>query len=368
MPKKCAECSKKAENGKSRCASCRERHSKSAHAARKRKVDATVRFRCAGCDTEKLSSAFPDGTKTRSATALCTECVDAEVEIKKCLGNCSKWHNIECFTVSTRVCDGGKRIARCAPCQEKHLEKAIERSKTANGKAIQKRYREGEAGTAANKRYREGEAGQARTKRYREGAAGLAKARRGSRRRNKLRMLDPSMQMMNAINCAARHLIRGSHETSPTFVARTGRSEASFLSSLEAKAAQLGFDWDDRDSYQMEHQIPIEAYNHTDAIDRKRCWSKANVTLATAQANKEKGIQIIDELCVRVGAQNWPKSWEGKIPDEAARQVFYERTKAQHPLVAGGGFDSDDDEGDEEEDSDEDSDDEELEEEDSDSD
>ena len=355
MPKKCAECSKKAENGKSRCASCRERHSKSAHAARKRKVDATVRFRCAGCDTEKLSSAFPDGTKTRSATALCTECVDAEVEIKKCLGNCSKWHNVERFAVSKLVCDGAQRIARCAPCQEAKLKKATEYSKTANGKAATKRYREGEAGTSANKRYR-------------EGATGQAKARRGSRRRNKLRMLDPSMNMAMLVHSAARHLLAGRIETSPTFVARTGRSEASFLSSLEAKAAQLGFDWDDRDSYQMEHQIPIEAYNHTDAIDRKRCWSKANVTLATAQANKEKGIQIIDELCVQVGVENWPQSWEGNIPDEAAKQAFYERALAQHPLVAGGGFDSDDDEGDEEEDSDEDSDDEELEEEDSDSD
>lgn len=350
MPKKCTDCSKNAEDGKSRCASCRSRHSKSNNAARKREVDATVRFRCAGCDTEKLSSAFPDGTKARFATSLCTECVDAEVEIKKCLGNCSKWHNIECFTVSTRVCDGGKRIARCAPCQEAKLKKATEYSKTANGKAIQKRYREGEAG-------------QAGAKRYREGAAGLANARRGRRRRNKLIKLDPSMNMMNAINCAARQLITGARETSPTFVARTGRTEANFLSALEVKAAQLGFDWDDPTTFEMEHLLPQEAYNHTDAIDRKRCWSKANVTLATEQANKEKGIQIIDELCVQVGAENWPQSWEGNIPDEAAKQAFYERTKAQHPLVAGGGFDSDDDEGDEEEeDSDEELDDEELDE------
>jgi len=236
----------------------------------------------------------------------------------------------------------GKPLTRCKPCNEKKNAQNAEYQKTdagkaANqrydesdkGKAVQKRYDESELGKAANqrydesdkgkataKRYDESEAGKDRNKRYLEGDAGQASTKRFRDNRQERRRESTAMRMDNAIMCASAGLISGRRESSPTFLERTSfASEVQYIDVLKGTFVP-GMTRDNHGVvWEVEHKIPREAYDFDDPEDVKRCWSVKNVHAMTVADNLEKSWKLLDEYITAAGVENFPKAWNGKVPD-----------------------------------------------------
>ena len=239
---------------------------------------------------------------------------------------------------------------QCSGC----LTKKAAYKKKPKGKASITRYKNGESGKAKNKRYRDGEAGKATNKRYKKGEAGQATADRFAAKRTKRRQKSEAMRLDNNIMCAADHLIRGEHETSPTFVARTAfTSSKEFLDVVKASCVLKGLDFDKRETWELDHKIPREAFDFEDLEDVKRCWSAANIHVMTPADNKEKSWKLIDEWIAEAGPACYPAAWDGKPPTEEMKKAHHEKMMAEKPVA-----DDDDDEVDDEFDEFEDEDDE----------
>jgi hypothetical protein len=196
---------------------------------------------------------------------------------------------------------------------ERYKEKDKKRKKNATGKATAKRYKDGEAGQEA--------------------------IQRGFEARKQRRRDDPAVAMMHAVHAAAKDLVSGRHQSSPTFVARTSfTSEASFLAHLEGILDAKGWTWEDHGTvWHIEHKIPQQAFDFSDPEDIKRCWSHANVHAMTKEENDEKHFKIIDSFCTEAGSDRFPKSWNGAIPTEEQKQAFYARVQAGQAQNTGAG-------------------------------
>jgi len=257
--------------------------------------------------------------------------------------------------------------SKCAVCRPKHAATChtspnhaatvAKHDRSDKGRARHKRYQTSDKGKAIAKRSRCSEKGQARAKR----ALAVCKARRKA---------DPAYAMMGNIKRAASKLVKGKHETSPTFVARTGfASETSFLAHMRSEAAKIGCSMSDygRRRWEMEHKIPVEAYDFRNPVNIKRCWSRANLHAMPPKENKEKAIQILDDLVREIDPAFWPLSWEGKMPTADEKQAFYAQAKAAWQPYEAAGYDSDDEEDDEDDEEDEEDEEDDDDEEDSDS-
>jgi len=242
----------------------------------------------------------------------------------------------------------GKPLTRCKPCNETKNEHNAEYQKTEAGKAAQKRFKtsdkgkvvikrydESELGKATDKRYAESELGKASQKRYREGDAGQAAAKRFSDRRTERRHESTAMRMDDTIMSASNSLIRGHRMTSPTFLKRTSfASEVQFFEVLEATFAP-GMNFKNHGpAWETEHKIPREAYDFDDPDDVKRCWSAKNVHAMTPEANMEKSWKLIDEYITAAGVENFPKAWNGKVPDAAFKAAHNAKMVAQKAIEA----------------------------------
>jgi len=251
----------------------------------------------------------------------------------------------------------GKPLTRCKPCNEtkaaqdaeyqkteagkerKNLYKTSDKGKAANqrydesdkGKDRNQRYDESDKGKERNQRYDESELGKERNqrakrsdkgketnKRYLEGDAGQAKAKRFADNRTERRRGSTAMRMDSNIMSASNQLISGDRMTSPTFLERTSfTSEVQYIKVLEATfEGEMDFK-NHGPVWEVEHKIPREAYDFDDPEDVKRCWSVKNVHVMTVAANKEKSWQLLDEYITAVGVANFPKAWNGKVPDAA---------------------------------------------------
>lgn len=271
-----------------RCARCHDKHKENSHAKRNAEIAA------------KREAA----AKTRAEEV-------AGRETKKCIG-CRKVLVVEeCFGLNKK----GNPLARCNGCVVKHSATSLAYSKTAARKASVKRYLSGEAGRAR-------------------------KVRENSTRKMR-RFFDKGFAMNETISTAASALLSGSHETSPTFIARTSfASEHEFLEHMKSTLPEglvledvYGEPEDDDDRsvwdawcdrfYQQEHRIPRENFDHSNPVDVKRCWSKANMLLRTARANTEKSYTLLDSEIEAVGAEHWPLAWNGVPPTEAQKLELY---------------------------------------------
>jgi hypothetical protein len=223
--------------------------------------------------------------------------------------------------------------AKCKTCRPKALKKNSAYDKSEKGKAANKRYDDSEKGKARDKRYDDSEKGKAANKRYRQGEAGAEKKEREkATKRARREDGDEAFRMMDAVKNAANKLISGVRDTSPTFVQRTSfRSEVHFLSHMRAMVKLIpGVKFGERDKWNVEHRIPVQAYDFTDPEDMKRCWSPGNVRATTPTENMEKSIKIIDELCLEVGAERWPKAWGDRLRTEEEKQAFYASAKLSY--------------------------------------
>jgi len=307
MEKKCAKCSNLAVPGKSRCHGCAERNNIAIQRRRDEKYK-QQNWRCPGCDCQKPSDAFEDLKTAMSLDGQCSDCVAAGVEIKRCKGSCYQWRAVGCFPVSKHHRDGGRSIVMCAPCEEKNA---------ANVRAFQS--------TGA---------GQSSAKKYQGGPKGNAAYKRGVKRAAQWRSEDQSAHECNRLHLAAAGILSGHQDTSPTFTAATGWSADGFCQHMKAVVESGGppMQWDDRSSFQIEHRIPKEAYDFTNAEDIRRCWSAANVSALTQKANSAKSWKIIDSECIAVGAMYYPASWGDQIPIGDHREALYTKFRSPNLL------------------------------------
>jgi hypothetical protein len=210
----------------------------------------------------------------------------------------------------------GKATAKRARTSEKGKATAKRARTSEKGKATEKRYAKSEKGKATAKRARTSENGKAANKRYDESEKGKAANKRCTANRQDRRRASTAMRMDNTILCAANKLISGRIKTSPTFVERTGfASEAEFLAAVEA-TFQPGMTFANNGTvWELDHNVPREAYDFDDPEDIKRCWSPKNVHALTCSANAEKSWKLIDQYILEAGLECLPVAWNGKFPD-----------------------------------------------------
>ena len=242
---------------------------------------------------------------------------------KKCPG-CKGNKTLDQFGI--KKIDNGKAIpyVKCGKCRAR----ANAWKKTEKGKAANKKNKTSEKGKAsqkrASKKHAQSEKGKASRKLARESEAGKERRRRFNATKRQRRKEDPAFAMMEAIRCAATHLASGERKKSPTFVQRTSfKSSVHFRNHLRSKLPNGVLFNDHGKKWEVEHKIPVQAYDFSDKKDIKRCWSEANVHTMCRQENMKKSITIIDALCEEVGKEFWPQSWKGRIPNEKEKQEFY---------------------------------------------
>ena len=117
--------------------------------------------------------------------------------------------------------------------------------------------------------------------------------------------------MMRTSKNAACQLASGCYKNSPTFVKRTSfKSETHFLSHLSNNlpTGMTMNDYGKKDGWEVEHAIPVQAYDLSNPEDIKRCWSPANVRGLAPAKNYAKGYTLIDSLCLEVGVDAFPIS------------------------------------------------------------
>ena len=241
---------------------------------------------------------------------------------KKCSGcRCNKTP----VQFGTRIVKGEEvPYAKCGNCRD--LAKAWK--KTKKGKACNKKFDRSEKRKAVRKKFDTSEKGKAAKKRARESEAGKEIRKRFNATKRQRRKEDPAFAMINAIGCAATHLVSGERKKSPTFVQRTSfKSSVHFRNHIRSKLPNGVLFKDHGKKWEIEHKIPVEAYDFSDKKDIKRCWSEANVHTMPPQENNEKHFTIIDSLCEEVGKEFWPLAWGGRIPNEQEKQAFYAKCK-----------------------------------------
>ena len=307
MERKCAKCPAPAVPGKSRCLKCAERNNIVVQLQRD-KAYKQRNWRCPGCDNPKPWNAFAELETAMSLDGLCSDCVAAGVQIKRCAGVCYQWRSLDCFPVSRHQHDAGRRIAMCGRCEEKNVQKALIQRSTDAGKASMKKYKQSPKGVESTKR--------------------------GSKRRSQWTKEDESTCELARIHSAASRIVSGTQQTSPTFTAATGWSAEAFMLHMKAatEAGGAPMQWGDRSSFDIEHRIPKEAYDFTNMEDTRRCWSAANVSALTPTANKEKGWKIVDSECIAVGVAYYPALWGGQIPTSAQKSALYTKFRSPNML------------------------------------
>jgi hypothetical protein len=292
----------------------------------------------------------------------------APKNVQKC-GRCSKTFDIADY--STKIQNGEEvPLKKCDPCRKKHAasahtsvnDAAVRKrfNDSAKGKARDKRRKTSAVGKATIKRNKASAKGQSANKRSKTSAAGLALRKREKETKRRRRACDPAFALKNAVLCSAAHLVSGESVTSPTFVERTGfDSESEFLDLIRVSANTLGYTMDQHGSvWDIEHAIPQAAYDFSNPEDVKRCWSPDNLRVMSSEDNNAKGVTLIDEVLMQVGANSFPLSWGGILPTHDEKEAFYEECLT--PWVPPEGFDfGEEDEDGEEEDSDEEDDEEE---------
>lgn len=210
-------------------------------------------------------------------------------------------------------------LKNCDACRAKVTAKVIAHNKTPKGKASMSRANRSDNGKARSKRFGNTEKGKNRLERH------------FKVRKERLRK-DPAYKLSQNIRACSKNIFRGCN--SPAFVARTAFNSASeFVQHLERNLVILNPNWTmgDRGTlWEPDHKIPIEAYDFSNPEDVKRCWSPANMHCMTVHDNREKRWKIIDAFCN--DAASFPTAWNGLIPSDEEKEVFYAKCQEKYEL------------------------------------
>jgi hypothetical protein len=193
-----------------------------------------------------------------------------------------------------------------------------------NNKHVQDEFNHREDVALARKQYQQSDIGRADKKVYTDSEKGLV----CKERKKKRYKTDTAFRTTLSIKSMGCSLLSGRLQNSPTFFAMTSFVDtAHFLGHLDCNAP-YGMSIEDRELLDIEHKIPVEAYDFNNTDDVKRCWSPANVRLLQSKKNREKGVKIIDEICKEVGVDHFPLSWQGRIPNDAEKEEFYAKCRS----------------------------------------
>ena len=237
--------------------------------------------------------------------------------MKKCTGKCKKWLPHDDFKLkidATGAVIG--RVAKCTPCRIAHNEYLNNLpNRAASLSKASAKYKGTDKRKVSNKRAKESVNGRATKKRWCE----------SEKRR---RVADPVYARRLSLKAHACGLLNGTQHTSPTFIRASGfATENEFINHVRACYSAIGKTLADRGNTDMEHKIPVEAYDFSNPEDVRRCWSAANVWAMDHVANMKKNVTIDDLLCHQVGVANWPVSWNGQIPTDEEKRALYAKWK-----------------------------------------
>lgn len=146
-----------------------------------------------------------------------------------------------------------------------------------------------------------------------------------SKRSNAVRKSKPDQKLRGLLQRRLLRLMKGSKEKSVAIFTKTAFKDAGSVASHFKSMLKDGMTMENHgDVWEMEHTIPCHWYDHSDPEDVIRCWDPKNMTCMLKRDNWSKGVDIpADDVLMAVGPANWPKSWNGKIPDkERARAEF----------------------------------------------
>jgi hypothetical protein len=219
------------------------------------------------------------------------------------------------FPFKTRKLKGEQvPLTKCDPCRAKVCERVKKYNKTPKGKANTHKTNTSAKGVERTNRYNKTDKANVRFVRH----FGVRMERR---------LIDKSYRMNECIRSNSKRVIKG--KDSPKFVLRTSFESSSHFRRHMQSTLPDGMTLHDHGIlWEIEHKIPTEAYDMSNPIDRKRCWSPANMRGYDPKKNKEKTWKIIDSLCKEVGEEFFPLSWNGVIPSEDEKQAFYAKCLA----------------------------------------
>lgn len=233
---------------------------------------------------------------------------------KKCY-DCKQKFPLSYFGTRIRKGQEGP-YANCPPCRIRVADRQNKYHDTSKGHTSQKKSGKSDASKRAKRRYK-------------ESTKGVDSNKRGVAIRKRRRHEDPAYKKSTNIRRSASALASGRLKSSPTFVKNTGFTSAKhFLRHLE-KNIPSNMTMDDYgEGWEIEHGIPVEAYDFSNPIDIKRCWSPANVRGMAPADNDAKGVTIIDSLCMQVGVDHFPLSWGGRLLAHQEKEAFYRECRA----------------------------------------
>jgi hypothetical protein len=128
----------------------------------------------------------------------------------------------------------------------------------------------------------------------------------------------------------------GSREKSIIVFAKTAFKDADSVVSHFRSKLKDGMTIENHgDVWEMEHTIPCHWYNHSDPEDVLRCWHPKNMECMLKRDNWSKGVDIpSDDVLLAIGQDNWPKAWDGKIPDKEKLRAEFVSDRARKSVQA----------------------------------
>lgn len=192
--------------------------------------------------------------------------------------------------------------------------------KTPKGKKCKHREYRSDAHKASTKKYRGTEKAKEVRKTWLEDNWETNNAHR-----RKLYKEVPGLALNISLLRLAGTLVNGEIETSPTFKRHTGIHWTTFVAHMRNFVDKNGFEWrkhgNNPEEWNIDHLIPRSAYDFSYPDDVKRCWALENIDAKSFQQNVAKNEKLVMSEIVKVGVQNWPKSWNGVVPQEAIKDL-----------------------------------------------
>lgn len=198
----------------------------------------------------------------------------------------------------------------CADCRAKNTAKVSEFNKTEKGKACVHRANTSNKGKKRFKRYDQKDKGKERIQRGRKSEAGQAARARLLKEQRE----NPGKRLAQSLRDALARIWHQRQENAPILWRNSEfRSTEELMEHLISQIPGGMSVRDARATLQIDHRIPVSAFDHNIPGNSVRCHSKANITLLSATANDEKHKKVIRSECQRAGVACYPIEWGGVI-------------------------------------------------------
>jgi protein-arginine kinase activator protein McsA len=164
------------------------------------------------------------------------------------------------------------------------------------------------------------EPGKALIARKKGTAATIANSRRqGQKRCEKLRN-DPAARLAWNMRVRLRGMLSGQVRSSKTLFANSDfTSFAEVYEHFEKQLTGVMTMQNYGKVWHVDHRIPVDAYDHSDPEDVRRCWRKANLWPMLGPDNCSKSNKIVPWQCVLAGLECWPRKWAGRVQAAGTR-------------------------------------------------